>query len=601
MKMKRIFLTEKQINKIQEGIEYTNSGKTRDNSKKIGFRINSKTDDKSNKDVDTRVFGTKKDILWGDGTDGRKKAFNNRMMQNTGRLTSFNNAIDWVKSGFKYNLVADQHDYDMIMKKLKEFKELYPNDEESVKEEMLKWIYKTIDRYEILQNMYGNKYNRAQYNNSDGEEVIMRYNFAKVPGTSIDVISLFEMNDFNFSDIIKHGKMRQNGGTDKLLNIEKGDRERIAGTRLYKKIDINYDDDLTPDVANNFSLSNSNIEDFDNQENNISHFKKNYQYNDQDYTSVTQFIDKSILTAKRALNEINYTPDVLVSAPSSSKFNHYYCINLSRKLGIEYIPDFFKRNVINVEYCEQTEKDLTKAGATESDKMMIKQLLKRAVLNEIMTFAKKPIIQFINANYEVLSNIASTMHSREKVDMDFLTLLLTKEICETLLNQFKNTQNTMTYKQIVQNFISGILNKKQTDRHKEFILKEIGKRIKNGIGQKKYIALLTEVDNILQQYSHILQEEGMNYNFSDKAFKVTDIEKRFRNCIHNVYVISDKVLNKQNNSLQTKYINSNFLVFDEDINSGATLRLVCDLLKEKIDNEDYKIKCLVNAVSLGGR
>ena len=48
---------------LKEGIEYT-----KNNNNSINAYINSKTDDASNQYADTRVFGTKKDILFGDGT-----------------------------------------------------------------------------------------------------------------------------------------------------------------------------------------------------------------------------------------------------------------------------------------------------------------------------------------------------------------------------------------------------------------------------------------------------------------------------------------------------------------------------------------------------
>ena len=72
-------------------------------------------------------------------------------------------------------------------------------------------------------------------------------------------------------------------------------------------------------------------------------------------------------------------------------------------------------------------------------------------------------------------------------------------------------------------------------------------------------------------------------------------------CIHNIYVIADKELNQATNQLLTKYQSANFLIFDDDMNSGATLKLVCDALQDKLDNSDNKIKCLVNGFSLNGR
>ena len=112
--------------------------------------------------------------------------------------------------------------------------------------------------------------------------------------------------------------------------------------------------------------------------------------------------------------------------------------------------------------------------------------------------------------------------------------------------------------------------------------------------------LLQQVDAILQQYSDKFVT-GFNVNPNNKKFKIVDIEQRFRRCIHNVYVIADKELNQSTNQLLSKYQSANFLIFDDDMNSGATLKLVCNALQDKLDNPDNKIKCLVNGFSLTGR
>ena len=59
-------------------------------------------------------------------------------------------------------------------------------------------------------------------------------------------------------------------------------------------------------------------------------------------------MDKSIIYANYVLKVENFRPDFIVAAPSSSKYNEYYCKNLSMKLGVPYIHNFFMRNVLNV-------------------------------------------------------------------------------------------------------------------------------------------------------------------------------------------------------------------------------------------------------------
>ena len=69
--------------------------------------------------------------------------------------------------------------------------------------------------------------------------------------------------------------------------------------------------------------------------------------------------------------------------------------------------------------------------------------------------------------------------------------------------------------------------------------------------------------------------------------------------MHDVYIVADQYTN--NGQLLNKYKNGNFLIFDEDINSGATLKLAIDALEDKLATSDSsKILCLVNAQSASG-
>ena len=105
---RKIYLTEEQLYqyiryKISEGIEYTanpNGG--------INFRVNSKQDDVSNRDADTRVWGKANDILYGDGTaHGRTKHLSDVYMDANTRVMKRQSAIEFVQNGFKGNIAYD--------------------------------------------------------------------------------------------------------------------------------------------------------------------------------------------------------------------------------------------------------------------------------------------------------------------------------------------------------------------------------------------------------------------------------------------------------------------------------------------------------------
>lgn len=601
---KTIYLTEKQFRdflkySICEGIEYSknpNGG--------INFRVNSRQDDASSREADTRIWGKANDILYGDESNnatkkrgaGFKHLSDTYLDANT-RVLKRQSAIKFVENGFKGDI--DYDDDGSFKREVIEKYEKFKGESANPEEELIKWLESGIVRDSNIQSIYGDKYARSSSAlKKNKNAVVPRYNLAKVPGTNIQVIALFSTNDFNFSDALKHGKLRQNDLTDNLLGISKDERETIKtfgiGKDPYAKIPVTYDNGITPDIQNNFSLDNDTI-------NGGDHFKKSYGLGDENYTSVSQFMDKSILTANYALNKIGFKPQYIVSAPSSSRFNEYYCINLSRKLGVEYIKDFFKRNVINLTWDEQTQRELEQAGANEKDIMKIKTDIINGVYSEILTFMKKPILNFVQRNQDAFKTIKTEHYGRINADINYITSILVYDICKSLISRCTEQNKTMVYKNIAKSYINGELMKKlYTNPEAQHIREEVGKAIHLKIGQKVFIQLLEQVDIILQQYSDKFVD-GFDINPNNREFKIVNVEQRFRPCIHNVYVIADKELNQQTNELKTKYQNANFLIFDDDMNSGATLKIVCNALQEKLDNADEKIKCLVNGFSLKGR
>ena len=100
--MRRIIVTEEQFKKyiIGEGVEWTAND---DGSANI--RINSKSDDKSNTygnmSVDTRVFGTKNDILHGDNTWNKPKSLTQKYKEKLDSIKFYESVIAYIKNGKK--------------------------------------------------------------------------------------------------------------------------------------------------------------------------------------------------------------------------------------------------------------------------------------------------------------------------------------------------------------------------------------------------------------------------------------------------------------------------------------------------------------------
>ena len=572
--IKRIKISEEKYYKLFEGASFT---KNDDNT--INLSIDSKQDDASNNDIDTRIFGTKKDILYGDNTLNKRSINLNDKFNNLyNLLLAYQSIIDYAENGFNGNLLLDYLD-NGVKNKIVQFQN--NNDSEGLKN----WATNAYDRnYQILMGISDKKI-RASVETDDTKK-IGRYNKIRVQGTNVYCLALFTMNGFELSDAIKHGALRQNGKTDELLGIDPSSRKTIQslsrGKKAFDRINVTYDNKFNYNIKNNFSYAGDK-----------DHYKQSYKSKD-DYSSVNQFLDKSIMYANYALKQENFIPDYIVAAPSSSEFNKYYCINLSRKIGVPFVENFFKRNLINVVLDEE---QMIQDNLSETDIMRLKKDVLSAMHGEISSYAKIPINNFFEKYKDILTQISIGKNSREK----FSEGVIKNSLYIYIYNALKEKPNEETknvYKLLLNKMINNEIkfaNSSSLDTN--HIINEIMKRIKLNIGKKIFLQLLEEVDLILKQYENKIQE-GFQINMSQ--FKIVKIEKRFRKYLNNVYVISDEMMNNDA-ELFTRYQNSKYLIFDEDINSGATLKLVIDALQDKLQNSQQNIMCLVNAYSSEGK
>ena len=302
--MKRtIILTEEQINTIvNEGIEYSRNGDF------ANVRINSAQDDKSNKEFDTRLFGSKSNILYGDNTMSKNaQNFNDTVNQRALMIKTLKSAIEYVKNGRVGSFsVPDELP---SMSKNSILRQLKSVDDNS----FISWATHTLDRYEPEYGVIKGKYERAI--SAGDDDKVARYHVGTVPGTALKVISLFEFNDFNVSDATKNGNIRAGKVGDKLFGTNKDNREQVysifSKRHKDKKIPVTYDNGVSFDLQNNFSIDYGRGAD---------HFnRKQYGFGDESHTSVSKFMDKSIAYAAYALRKENISPDFILSAPSSSK------------------------------------------------------------------------------------------------------------------------------------------------------------------------------------------------------------------------------------------------------------------------------------------
>lgn len=581
-KIMKVYLTEQQINDIStflaEGIEYTPNGDS------VNVRVINSPYDKSNQGLDSRVFGNKRNILYGDETSRWNSVnFSTKVEQREAYVNILTSLIDFIKNGRRDEINVDSINLNPVTKKtLLQKLQTLPDDE------FITWAEGTLDRLSSEYDVIQGKYNRIS--NAKEGEIQERYHKGVVPGSDITLIALFDIADFNVSDAMKHAEMRQGPLTDKIFKINKDDREEekkvFGGKAALKKIPVTYDNGIASSVDSNFSLDASV---------GPEHLgRKKYRYGDEGYTSVAEFLDKSISYAARVLREENRMPQFIVAAPSSSKYNDFYCQRLSQKLGTAYVKDFFARNIINVVFDRD---GMVRSGTFSDDDInKVSETVKKAVMGEIVSALRAPVTNFVQRNGEILSNVRLKKGSRSFLtEKELVTVILSSVYDE--LEKIVFSPNSVINDNVSRVILNKIVDKKSKYMDINYVKSMINAAIKKYC-QEDFTQMLRTVAWGVASYHDKLLENGVPLNFESKAFKITSLDKRFRQFVKNAYVIADKELNRDG-ELFSRYRGANFVLFDEDMNSGATLRILADAMNDKgIENE--QITCLVNAYSPGG-
>lgn len=447
-----------------------------------------------------------------------------------------------------------------------------------------------INDLKLKYEQYSQKVNRV---NNAKEDKVARYNTGIVQGTNVKYIALFFFTDFNFSDAIKHGYLRQNPNTDNVLGITAD--QRLMNGRGTATIPITYDKQYSPNIPQNFSLDNVQQD----------HYKQQYGLNGEGgYNSVTQFMDKSIIYAKYALNKEGFKPDYIVSVPSSSKYNEYYCTNLSNKLGVEYVKDFFQRNIVNIKFNNGSDiEDMRKNGFSSAQIIKFATKVKNEAFAEISYLISYNIRQLIYNNQSLFSNIPIKKNSRDKFDLDSVVDCAMRYIYTYTMNNLENSEvnNNNFSKILIQNFKNKSINVKTSSYDAEHLMGWIINIMKKRNIKSLFDETVIQTRNNIMSFIDKIRTEGYAPRWNTQKFKITHFDKAFRPYLKGVYIIADKECNK-NGELFSRYKNAKFLIFDEDINSGTSLKLTIDAIENKMpDINSNNLCCLVNAVSNTGK
>lgn len=597
-----IFITEEQLknfisNILTEGIEYKKSGDWN-----VDVDVNHDQTDEKNTGFDTRLFGTANNILNGDGTRGKRyRSFKKKQETASDYIKFLDKLKLWVENG-RNGAFPDMSEIDGISAAAVK-KNLTLNDEE-----LLQWIDTTISRITTTQQLRTNKYNAAI--SSNGEDRLARYNVGVVPGTNVKVITLFDFDDFNVSDVIKNGYMRQNDTTDSIFGLSKEYRPvnpSIKGKSTNRTVPVTYNG-ANPDIQGNFSLNGIGGDN--------DHFNRvSYGVNDKSYHSVAKFIDKSINYAQYAIRKENIQADYILCAPSSSKFNIYYSKRLQDKTGIPFINGFFEKRIINVRFDRE---GMENEGISTETINSFETAIKGAAMKEISNGIAGPLREFIETHWELFSNIEFDVYKptfrgrkpktpRPK-EIRYSTMVGSK-VQKNQIYQMIATHAFNSLKSMIADSGSRF-----DDNASAIILKNVGKEFNSSIVN---LATLSEeineiiVNNCLSEFTLAVRKmawamaeyhdkllSGFKPNFEGGNFKVTKFSKNVRKYLKGAFIIADAQLNKDKN-LFTRYAGKKYLIFDEDMNSGATLAMLADALMD-YGIKESDITCLVNGYSTGG-
>lgn len=238
--MRRIILTEEQFRKIfGEGVNYSNQDGN------FLVNINQDTTDKGNLSgnfVDTRAFGDRNSILYGDGTNNMNTNLSDTVLQRRAIITTMYNLINFIQSGRKGVIFTDKNLPSTTKKAVETWLKTLSDDEIINKATQTKndWL----DTGKQKEGLY-NRANTANYG-----EKIAKYTVFEIANTGVKCIALFSMRDFTFSDIVKNGELSPSNP-----NIKNPEDYKLNQNG---KIDVRYDNGVIPDIEQNFSLKNTN-------------------------------------------------------------------------------------------------------------------------------------------------------------------------------------------------------------------------------------------------------------------------------------------------------------------------------------------------------
>ena len=264
------------------------------------------------------------------------------------------------------------------------------------------------------------------------------------------------------------------------------------------------------------------------------------------------------------------------------------------------MPNFFVRNVLNVKCDDGYVEKMKAEGLSDKDIEDLENGIRSAVIREVLFYTYQPIKNFIQKYANVFNNIKSPKTGQIIPFTDVEEIILRHTfgvVKETFTNNGKATN-------LQKELISIFLSIKKYDKNygsTRAIIANIYNLLRDRHFLKEFKQAIAASVNTLNSFSSLLKTRGYRLGDFNKGepYKITGFSKRHRRYIKHFYVVHNDHL--VNGELPSRYKNAKFLIFDEDMNSGATLKLSIDALRDKLPQlPSTDILCLVNGYSAGG-
>jgi hypoxanthine phosphoribosyltransferase len=441
----------------------------------------------------------------------------------------------------------------------------------------------------------------------------LNYYKLKLPGTNIDVISLFNFNNFAGTEVIKANRISMaSDEMSKLYNQPKKGflPTTFKGTENNRSpFDFEFNDDFRGSIKDKNHIN---------------------------YGSAQHFIHDVMIHGVNVLNAINYVPDFLICVPSSSSFNSEFIDKFSKQIGTCKSYDaFMVKNwlgySISDKDIETIKRHLSYLKYTAGEKAwddtvnVMEHTIKRGIANSFLYLISEQMQKYLNIN------------NYSEKQLNLILQFCFSQILEgpngKQLSQFlkgsKPNQTTIKYKanfyiknttknnKIFQYIYNKLNNKTTINKVIENIIKESERSMLQHLPNKQNESKPIYIDlNKIEYKDSEVQMTSLFWGGAMQKNSKTQSKlsgQTLRPLMVSVYLVNEQeyVLTKQGEELinelkmlentqlneveKVEMANRKIMIFDDDMDTGASLKLCVNSL-QKILNENNitntSIKCL---------